>query len=281
MEKWMTIAELQAGRRRCRGRVGFVPTMGFLHEGHLSLINKAVKENDHVIVSIFVNPTQFGPSEDLEKYPRDIERDMHLCRSEGAAAVFLPSAEEIYPSGYQTFIEVTELTRHLCGLSRPTHFRGVCTVVAKLFHLVQPDKAYFGLKDYQQFKVLQRMVHDLHFPVETVPCPIVREADGLAMSSRNKYLSTEGRREALILKKALDNVRDALEKGERSGQALQEIMQETVASSPSARLDYARVAHGETLEDLEGEIEAEGTLFALAVFIENTRLIDNMVWSHD
>ena len=280
MKRLNSVESMRSFRRELEGEVGLVPTMGYLHEGHLSLIRKAVEENDHVVVSLFVNPAQFGPAEDLDKYPRDLERDARLCAEEGVQALFVPATEEIYPEGYQTYIEVTRLTQHLCGLSRPTHFRGVCTIVAKLFQLVRPGKAYFGLKDYQQFKVIERMVKDLHFPVEVIPCPIIREEDGLAMSSRNKYLSDKGRKEALVLRKTLNKALDALEKGVRSARELERIMEESVRSVPSARLDYARVADAETLEPFEGDINPGGTLFALAVYVEETRLIDNMVWSN-
>ena len=280
MEQLTTLQEMRTFRETLQGRVGLVPTMGYLHEGHLSLIRKAAGENDHVIVSLFVNPSQFGPEEDLDRYPRDLERDAALCAGEGVRGLFIPSAGEIYPDGYQTYIEVTRLTQHLCGLSRPTHFRGVCTIVGKLFHLVRPGRAYFGLKDYQQYKVIERMVKDLHFSVDVIPCPIVREDDGLAMSSRNKYLSKKGRREALVLQQALREARQALDHGERSAHHLQAVMEEIVASVSSARLDYARVVDAETLEPFEGEINPGGTLFALAVYVENTRLIDNMVWSN-
>jgi len=280
MEKLTTVKEMRSFREALEGTVGLVPTMGYLHEGHLSLIRKAVRENENVIVSLFVNPTQFGPAEDLDKYPRDLERDAGLCAAEGVQGLFIPTVGEIYPEGYQTYIEVTQLTRHLCGLSRPTHFRGVCTIVAKLFQLIRPGKAYFGLKDYQQFKVIERMVRDLHFPVTVVPCPIIREKDGLAMSSRNKYLSQKGRSEALVLQRALKEARAALDQGERSALRLQTVMEETVASVSSARLDYARVVDAETLEPFDEDINPEGTLFALAVYVEETRLIDNMVWSN-
>jgi pantoate--beta-alanine ligase len=280
MEQLTTLQEMRTFRETLQGRVGLVPTMGYLHEGHLSLIRKAAGENDHVIVSLFVNPSQFGPEEDLDRYPRDLERDAALCAGEGVRGLFIPSAGEIYPDGYQTYIEVTRLTQHLCGLSRPTHFRGVCTIVGKLFHLVRPGRAYFGLKDYQQYKVIERMVKDLHFSVDVIPCPIVREDDGLAMSSRNKYLSKKGRREALVLQQALREARQALDHGERSAHHLQAVMEEIVASVSSARLDYARVVDAETLEPFGGEINPGGTLFALAVYVENTRLIDNMVWSN-
>jgi pantoate--beta-alanine ligase len=280
MEKLVTLAEMSAFRETLQGGVGLVPTMGYLHEGHLSLIRKAAVENDNVIVSLFVNPSQFGPGEDLDRYPRDLDRDARLCEGEGVRGLFIPSVKEIYPEGYQTYIEVTRLTKHLCGQSRPTHFRGVCTIVAKLFHLIRPGKAYFGLKDYQQFKVIERMVKDLHFPVDVIPCPIVREEDGLAMSSRNKYLSQKGRKDALVLQRALGDARKALGQGVRSALRLQSIMEEAVSSVSSAQLDYARVADAETLEPFQGDINPEGTLFALAVFVEETRLIDNMVWSN-
>lgn len=214
-----TVTELRAVRLSLKGTVGLVPTMGYLHEGHLSLIRQAKVECDHVVVSIFVNPTQFGPNEDLSKYPRDLERDLSLIEPLGVDFVWTPTAEVMYPTGYQTWVEVEAITRPLEGSMRPGHFKGVTTVVAKLFNGVQPHKAYFGQKDAQQQTVIRQMVRDLNFPLEVVVCPTVREADGLAMSSRNKYLEGENRQAALVLFRALSAAKDLYEKGERSAEA--------------------------------------------------------------
>jgi pantoate--beta-alanine ligase len=270
-----TIAEARAVRRALPGTWGFVPTMGYLHEGHLSLIRRARAENDRVAVSIFVNPTQFGPHEDYARYPRDLERDLRLLEPLGVDLVFVPSAEEMYPPGFQTWVIVEEVSRPLEGASRPGHFRGVATVVAKLFHILQPDRAYFGQKDAQQTVVIRRMVQDLNIPVEIVICPTVREPDGLAMSSRNTYLNPEERRSATVLFRALQIAKARYEAGERDAERLREAMREVIRAEPLARIDYVSVADPETLRELE---QVEGpALLSLAVYIGTTRLIDNIM----
>jgi pantoate--beta-alanine ligase len=270
-----TIAEARAVRRALPGTWGFVPTMGYLHEGHLSLVRRARAENDRVAVSIFVNPTQFGPHEDYARYPRDLERDLRLLEPLGVDLVFVPSVEEMYPPGFQTWVIVEEVSRPLEGASRPGHFRGVATVVAKLFHILQPDRAYFGQKDAQQTVVIRRMVQDLNIPVEIVICPTVREPDGLAMSSRNTYLNPEERRAATVLFRALQAAKARYEAGERDAERLREAMREVIRAEPLARIDYVSVAHPETLQELE---RVEGpALLSLAVYIGTTRLIDNLM----
>ncbi len=256
--------------------IGFVPTMGFLHEGHLSLVRRAKRENDVVVVSIFVNPIQFGAGEDFKRYPRDIERDVAILRSEGVDFLFLPSAEEMYPEGFSTYVDVIGITEGLCGAKRPGHFKGVATVVTKLFNIVQPDRAYFGRKDYQQLKVIERLVKDLNFNVQVVGCPIVRESDGLAMSSRNVYLSREERKSALSLFNSLLLAKELIEGGERRAEVLKEKMKNYILSHPDVRkIDYIEIVDSETLKPVE-EI-GRGTLIALAVFVGNARLIDNWV----
>lgn len=270
-----TIAEARAVRRALPGTWGFVPTMGYLHEGHLSLVRRARAENDRVAVSIFVNPTQFGPHEDYARYPRDLERDLRLLEPLGVDLVFIPSVEEMYPPGFQTWVIVEEVSRPLEGASRPGHFRGVATVVAKLFNILQPDRAYFGQKDAQQTVVIRRMVQDLNIPVEIVICPTVREPDGLAMSSRNSYLNPEERRAATVLFRALQAAKARYEAGERDAERLREAMREVIRAEPLARIDYVSVAHPETLQELE---RVEGpALLSLAVYIGTTRLIDNLM----
>jgi len=249
--------------------------MGFLHEGHLSLIRRAKEECDHVIVSIFVNPTQFGPKEDLSKYPRDIERDLNLIEPLGTDLVWMPSAEIMYPKGYQTWVEVEAITSPLEGTMRPGHFRGVTTVVAKLFNGVQPHKAYFGQKDAQQAAVIRQMTRDLNFPIEIVVCPIVREADGLAMSSRNVYLDPEQRKAATVLFRSLSTAKETYEKGERDAEKIRSRMKEVLASEPLAEVQYVSCADYDTLEELT-EINSKA-LLSMAVFIGKTRLIDNFV----
>jgi pantoate--beta-alanine ligase len=260
---------------RRRGRtVGLVPTMGALHEGHASLIRAARAESGFVVVSIFVNPTQFGPNEDFHRYPRPLEHDLDVCAREGTDLVFHPSVEEMYPPGFRTFAEVTELQDGLCGASRPGHFRGVVTVVLKLFHIVAPDVAYFGQKDAQQARIIQQMVRDLDVPVTVRVCPIVREPDGLALSSRNRYLDAEQRRQAVVLVQALEEARRRIEQGERDGAALQQGLAERIARTPGAVLDYAAVVDADSLRPLErlrGEV-----LLAVAVKFGATRLIDNL-----
>jgi pantoate--beta-alanine ligase len=270
-----TIAEARTVRRALPGTWGFVPTMGYLHEGHLSLVRRARAENDRVAVSIFVNPTQFGPHEDYTRYPRDLERDLRLLEPLGVDLVFVPSVEEMYPPGFQTWVIVEEVSRPLEGASRPGHFRGVATVVAKLFNILQPDRAYFGQKDAQQTVVIWRMVQDLNIPVEIVICPTVREPDGLAMSSRNTYLNPEERRAATVLFRALQAAKARYEAGERDAERLREAMREVIRAEPLARIDYVSVAHPETLQELE---RVEGpALLSLAVYIGTTRLIDNLM----
>ena len=253
---------------------GFVPTMGYLHAGHLALVEAARAANDRVAVSIYVNPTQFGPHEDLASYPRDLERDLALLRDAGVDLVFTPSDAAIYPPGFQTLVTVRDLAQPLEGRARPTHFQGVATVVAKLFNIVQPTRAYFGQKDAQQTVVVRQMARDLNFDVEIVVCPTVREADGLAMSSRNKYLDPAQRRAATVLYRALSRARAAYAAGERNGRVLRALMTETITAEPLARLDYVSAADPRTLAELD-PIE-DGVLLSLAVFCGPTRLIDNL-----
>ncbi len=270
-----TLEELHAARLLLDPPVGFVPTMGYLHEGHLSLIRRAREECKSVVVSIFVNPTQFGPNEDLSKYPRDLQRDLNLIAPLGVDLVWTPTAEVMYPPGYQTWVEVEALTKPLEGAMRPGHFRGVTTVVAKLFNGVQPQKAYFGQKDAQQAAVIRQMTRDLNFPIEIVVCPTVREADGLAMSSRNTYLNPEERRAATILYQALTAAQRAYHNGERNAESLRRIMRETLATEPLATVQYVSCADYDTLAELE-QVKGKA-LLSLAVFIGKTRLIDNVV----
>lgn len=256
-------------------RVGLVPTMGFLHEGHKSLIIKAVEENDRVVVSDFVNPTQFGPKEDLASYPRDIIHDARLCEEAGADFIFNPEPEEMYAGDYCTFVDMDGLTKGLCGKTRPTHFRGVCSVVAKLFNIVAPDNAYFGQKDAQQLAVIRRMVRDLNFDIRIVACPIVREEDGLAKSSRNTYLNEEERKAAVVLSRALQKGRELAKSGEQSAAKVKDVIMEELCKEPLARVDYVEVVDADSIEpikELKGNI-----LVAIAVYIGKTRLIDNVI----
>jgi pantoate--beta-alanine ligase len=263
---------------RRRGRtIGLVPTMGALHAGHLSLIEAARAETDYVVVSIFVNPTQFGPKEDLNRYPRPLERDLELCGAAGVDLVFHPRPEGMYPPDYRTFVEVTALQDVLCGASRQGHFRGVATVVLKLFNLVQPDRAYFGQKDAQQARIIQQMVRDLNVPVEVRVCPIVREADGLALSSRNDYLEAEERRQATVLYRALNEARRRIGAGERDPAVVRQVMVEQIASVPGAVLDYAAVVVADTLQAPAQIVAERPILLALAVRFGGTRLIDNLL----
>ena len=271
----ISLSELGSARRSFSGKVGLVPTMGYLHEGHLSLIRRAREECDHVVVSIFINPTQFGPQEDLSKYPRDLDRDLSLIEPLGTDLVWMPTAEIMYPKGYQTWVEVETITRPLEGAMRPGHFRGVTTVVTKLFNGVQPHKAYFGQKDAQQAAVIRQMSRDLNFPIEIVVCPIVREPDGLAMSSRNVYLDAEHRRAATILYRSLNAAKEAYENRERDADQLRQIMKDVLASEPLAEMQYVSCADYDTLEELE--IVNGKTLLSMAVFVGKTRLIDNFV----
>jgi len=275
MQTVSTLADLRSTRLSFSGIVGLVPTMGYLHDGHLSLIRRAKEECDHVVVSIFVNPTQFGPREDLSKYPRDPDRDLSLIEPLGADLVWMPTAEMMYPDGYQTWVEVEAMTRPLEGAMRPGHFRGVTTVVAKLFNGVQPHKAYFGQKDAQQAAVIRQMTRDLNFPIEIVVCPIVREPDGLAMSSRNVYLDPEQRKAATVLYRSLSAAKEAYESGERGAEKLRQIMKDVIASEPLAQMQYVSCADYDTLEELE-KVTGK-TLLSMAVFVGKTRLIDNFV----
>ena len=275
MRTVITLAELRSARQNLPGSVGLVPTMGYLHEGHLSLVRRARQECDRVIVSIFVNPTQFGPQEDLSRYPRDLERDLRLLEPLGTDLVWLPTAEIMYPPGFQTWVEVETITRPLEGAMRPGHFRGVATVVAKLFNAVQPEKAYFGQKDAQQAAVIRRMARDLDFTVEIVICPIVREPDGLAMSSRNVYLDPEQRKAATVLYRSLSAAKQAYQAGERDAEEIRETMKEVLRKEPLAEVQYVSCADYDTLEELE--TVSGRALLSLAVLIGKTRLIDNMV----
>ncbi len=254
---------------------GFVPTMGYLHEGHLSLVSRAAAENDHVAVSIYVNPTQFAPHEDLASYPRDMDGDLALLEALNVDLVFTPDDSIIYPAGFQTAVTVNELSKPLEGASRPTHFQGVTTIVAKLFNIIQPTRAYFGQKDAQQAIVLQRMVQDLNYDLEMVICPIAREEDGLARSSRNKYLSPAQRQAATVLSRALKRAEEAYKDGERQGGKLRAIMRSAIEEERLARIDYVSAANPQTLAELD-EIE-NGVLLSTAVFFGKTRLIDNIL----
>ena len=279
VETIQEVREYLARQRTDNKTVGLVPTMGFLHEGHLSLIRRARNENDVVVVSDFVNPTQFGPNEDFETYPRNIERDTELALSAGADVVFYPSVKEMYPHGSSTFVEVEgNITKVLCGASRPSHFRGVTTVVNMLFTIVQPEKAYFGQKDAQQVAVLMKMVNDLHINTELVICPIVREADGLAMSSRNTYLSAEERKQALILNIALKKGYEAFTKGEKNADTLVRIITEKIAEMPLAVIDYVSIYDYPSLENIA--VIHEKAIAAVAVKFGKTRLIDNVIFTH-
>ncbi len=259
--------------REKKASVGLTPTMGFLHEGHESLMRRAVNENDRVVVSIFVNPAQFGPSEDLDRYPRDLEHDLERCEALGVDLVFCPEVEEMYPAGFQSMVAVSALSQGLCGKSRPTHFQGVCTVVSKFFNIVSPDRAYFGEKDAQQLAIIRRMAKDLDFTVEIVGCPIVREADGLAKSSRNKYLSPEERKAAPALNKALHAAGEAALSGIRDSRSLLRIVEESLAAEPLFRIDYVEIVDPLSLQPVE-KIE-RGALLAAAAWLGATRLIDN------
>ena len=257
--------------------VGFVPTMGYLHEGHESLIKKAVKDNDRVVVSIFVNPMQFGPTEDLDKYPRDLERDSKLCENAGANLIFHPEKEEMYFEDFSSYVDINGLSDELCGKSRPIHFRGVCTVVAKLFNIVNPDRAYFGEKDAQQLAIIRRFVRDLNIDIEIIGCPIIREEDGLAKSSRNTYLSKEERQAALILSQSLNLAKDAINSGERNSSVVIDIISNSIKKEPLAKIDYIEVVDSLAMKPVK-TIE-KSVLVAIAVYIGKTRLIDNFTFN--
>ena len=275
-----SVQEMQARSRELRGagkKIVLVPTMGFLHEGHLTLMREGRKQGDFLVVSIFVNPTQFGIGEDYEDYPRDLDGDAEKAGSAGVDAIFAPSVGEMYPSGYQTFISVESVTQNLCGVSRPTHFRGVTTVVGKLFNIVQPDVAVFGQKDFQQLVTIRQMVSDLNFSTEIVGVPIVREADGIAMSSRNTYLSPKERTAALCLVSSLNQVEEMVKNGEHSTKQLLEAAYTIINDQPLATIDYVSICDTQTMEDV-ATIE-DTAVMALAVRIGKTRLIDNRVLS--
>ena len=274
MRNLSTFDDLRTTRFPLSGTVALVPTMGYLHDGHLSLIRRAREECDHVFVSIFVNPTQFGPKEDFSKYPRDLEKDFRLIEPY-TDVVWTPSEAIMYPQGYQTWVEVEALTKHLEGAMRPGHFRGVTTVVAKLFNGVQPHKAYFGQKDAQQVAVIRQMTKDLNFPIEIIVCPTLREADGLAMSSRNVYLDSEQRKAATVLFRSLSAAREAYEQGKRDGERLRQIMRDVLTAEPLAKMQYVSCADYDTLEELD-EIKGKA-LLSMAVLFGKTRLIDNFV----
>lgn len=275
MDILQTPAEMRAWRAAHPGSLGLTPTMGYLHDGHLALARRSVAENDVSAASIFVNPAQFGPDEDYERYPRDEERDLALLRNAGIDAVYLPGVEAMYPDGYQTYVTVEGLAQGLEGASRPVHFRGVATVVTKLLNVVRPDRAYFGKKDAQQLRVIRRLVRDLDLPVEIVACETVREADGLAMSSRNAYLTPEQRAAASVLSRALRWAEELYADGVRDAESLRAGVRAVVGSEPLGELDYVSVADSETLAEVEGEVAGEG-LLSLAVRFGAVRLIDNV-----
>lgn len=275
-----TVAEVreQVAQWRKEGlSVGLVPTMGYLHDGHKSLIARSVKENDRTVVSDFVNPIQFGPNEDLDSYPRDLEHDIAVVEAGGGDLIFHPSMEEMYGKDFDfyTYVKVEDLSAGLCGASRPIHFRGVCTVVSKLFHIVQPARAYFGQKDAQQLSIIRRMVRDLNFPLEVCGCPIVREPDGLAKSSRNTYLSAEERQAALCLSRALKLGREAIENGENSAAKVRGIIVDEITREPLSKIDYVEIVDWNNLKPVESTTGS--ILTAIAVYIGSTRLIDNFI----
>jgi pantoate--beta-alanine ligase len=270
-----TIPEMKKVRRALSEPVGFVPTMGYLHEGHVSLVREAKKENKSVIVSIYVNPTQFGPKEDLSKYPRDLNRDLEMLEKVGTDIVFFPSDKEMYPGNYDTWVEVDKLTKRLEGASRPTHFRGVTTIVNKLFNIVEADNAYFGQKDAQQALVIQKMAKDLNMNVRVVVCPTIREPDGLAMSSRNIYLTPEQRKQATVLNRSLQLAKELYTKGERNAPKIKQHMTELIQKEPLAVIDYISIANSETLEELD-TIQSKA-LVSMVVKFGNTRLLDNVI----
>jgi pantoate--beta-alanine ligase len=272
-----TIAHLKSLRLKLAEPVGFVPTMGYLHEGHLVLVRQARAENSSVVVSIFVNPTQFGPQEDFKKYPRDPQRDLAMLEKERVDLVFMPSVDEMYPPQFSSWVEVGKITERLEGASRPGHFRGVATVVAKLFNIVQPDKAYFGQKDAQQLVVIKKMVADLDMNLQVVAVPTVREPDGLAMSSRNTYLNPEERKAALVLYQALTMAQKLWAQGEKDAQTIRQQMTNLIQKQPLADIDYISIADAETLDELD--VVKPPALVSLAVRIGKTRLIDNVVVS--
>jgi pantoate--beta-alanine ligase len=274
MQVARSVAEMKKLRRECAGSVGLVPTMGYLHEGHLQLAMRAKSENVVAVATIFVNPTQFGPGEDFKSYPRDLDRDLSLLEKAGAGIVFVPSDKEMYPAHYDTWVEVRGITAKLEGKSRPTHFQGVTTVCNKLFNIIQPDRAYFGQKDAQQVIVIQKMVSDLNMNLEVIVCPTVRESDGLAMSSRNTYLNREERVSAVVLYKSLCMANDMYDRGERDAAKIRRAMHDLISGEPAARIDYISIADSVTLD--EADIIGGRVLVSLAVRIGKPRLIDNI-----
>ena len=280
MQVLNTIEEFRQAKSAFTGLWGLVPTMGYLHAGHLSLVKRARAENDRVAVSIFVNPTQFGPNEDLAAYPRDLDRDLKLLEPLGVDLVFNPTPEVMYPPNFQTYVTVEEITKYLEGAARPTHFRGVATVVVKLFNIVGAERAYFGQKDAQQVIVIKRMVKDLDLPIQIVVCPTMRERDGLAMSSRNTYLDDEQRQAAPVLYRALCAAKDAFDQGERDGYTLRSIMHRIIEAEPQAKLDYVSAADATTLQETSTIDEARGLLLSMAVRIGKPRLIDNFLYDN-
>lgn len=269
------VRDIVSGWKREGLSVGLVPTMGYLHEGHRSLIEKSVSENDRTVVSVFVNPIQFGPSEDLASYPRDLQRDIDVVSSAGGDLIFHPEPSEMYPGHFTSFIDTSETTELLCGAVRPGHFRGVCTVVGKLFNIVMPERAYFGQKDAQQLATIRRFVRDLNFNVQIVACPIVRESDGLAKSSRNTYLSTDERQAALVLSQSLQKGKALIDAGERDAAAVREAIRAHLLTQPLARIDYVEVVDNENIRRVERI--SGSVLVAIAVYIGKTRLIDNFI----
>lgn len=276
-----TIPKVRTAVRQWRREglsVGLVTTMGYLHDGHKSLIERAAHDNDRVVVTDFVNPTQFGPNEDFETYPRDLNHDCVVCEDAGANVMFCPEPDELYFPDACTTVTVSGLTEELCGKTRPTHFQGVCTVVSKFFNIVQPDRAYFGQKDAQQLSVIMRMVRDLNFDIEVVGCPIVREPDGLAKSSRNAYLSDEERKAAVVLSKAVFTGEKMVRRGERETLPIIDVMERMIAAEPLARIDYVKVVDFETITPVD-RITDRTVLGAVAVYIGKTRLIDNFIFT--
>ena len=273
-----TTAEMKSEALELRAsgkQTGLVPTMGYFHEGHLSLMRASASDNDYTIVSLFVNPTQFGPSEDLEDYPRDFERDKQLAEEAGADIIFTPENGEMYPEGYKTYVTVEDWSRIMCGMSRPIHFRGVTTICCKLFNICLPHRAYFGWKDAQQVLIVKKMVADLDMNLEVVPLPTVREPDGLAMSSRNVYLTPEEREDAVLLSKSLRHAKELFEGGERKAEILKSAIRNTLSSSNRIRIDYIEIVSTRTLDSLEN-VE-EGSLIAIAAYLGKARLIDNII----
>ncbi len=281
-----TVSEMQAwsdGIHKQGKTISLVPTMGYFHDGHLSLMDKGKELSPYLVVSLFVNPTQFGENEDLDSYPANIERDIELAEKRGVSIIFMPDKREMYPDRFQTYVELTDIPKHLCGLSRPGHFRGVATVVTKLFNIVKPDVAVFGLKDFQQIQVIRQMVRDLNFDIRIIGYPIVREKDGLAMSSRNAYLSKEQRQSALCLSKSLDKAEKMIAEGETKSYTIKQKLKEYIESFPFTKIDYINICDPETLDDIEdiNILDSGSILIAIAVYVGTTRLIDNIVIKFD